>query len=35
MARRAAAMMRSAVATLVPPNFCTTKDKATLHKGEL
>jgi hypothetical protein len=25
MARRAAAMMRSAVATLVPPNFCTTR----------
>ena len=25
MARRAAAMMRSAVATLLPPNFCTTR----------
>ena len=28
IARLAAAMMRSAVATLVPPNFCTTSDKA-------
>jgi hypothetical protein len=27
MARRAAAMMHSAVATLVPPNFCTTRGK--------
>ena len=27
MARRAAAMIRSAVATLLPPNFCTTRGK--------
>src|SRR5437588_11041960 len=27
MARRAAAMIRSALATLVPPNFCTTRGK--------
>jgi hypothetical protein len=27
MARRAARMIRSAVATLLPPNFCTTKAK--------
>src|SRR6516164_2859021 len=28
MARRAAAVIRSAVATLLPPNFCTIRDKA-------
>ena len=28
MARRAAAMIRSAVATLLPPNFCTTRRNA-------
>jgi len=30
MARRAAAMIRSAVATLLPPNFCTTRGKGAL-----
>ncbi len=31
MARRAAAMIRSAVATLLPPNFCTTKGTFFSH----
>jgi hypothetical protein len=32
MARRAAAMIRSAVATLVPPNFCTTNGTGSLGR---
>ena len=33
MARRAAAMMRSALATLDPPNFCTTTAMDVLFSG--
>ncbi len=34
IARRAAAMMRSAVATLLPPNFCTTRGKVGISYKE-